>query len=186
MKLTHFIRAELLVLTFFLTSSLQGGDIGLMVGETAPEFQLKNQTGKEIALADLTTQHEKVALVFYRSAGWCPICKRQLIGLQEDLESIEKAGIRLVAISYDSVETLDRFSKKQNIGYTLLSDPGSKTIDAYKVRNEQVRNERAVGIPHPTIFLLDNNGVIAKKLREESYRDRPTVEQILAAAKGMD
>ncbi len=72
-------------------------------------------------------------------------------------------------------------------GVTFLRhDPGSKTIDAYKVRNEQVRNERARGIPHPTIFLVDNKGVIAMKLREESYRDRPTVEEILAAAKGMD
>jgi peroxiredoxin len=186
MQIIPFIRAGLLAATFIVASSLQADEVGLKVGAKAPAFHLINQDGKEISLSELTTKHDKVALAFYRSADWCPHCQRQLTGLQKELESIEQAGVKLVGISYDPVEVLDRFSKKQNIGYTLLSDPGSKTIDAYKVRNMQVRPGRAEGIPHPTIFLVNNKGIIAAKLREESYRDRPTVEEIVAAAKAMD
>ena len=42
---------------------------GLKVGEKAPEFTLKDQTGTERSLRDLL-KGGPVALVFYRSAGW--------------------------------------------------------------------------------------------------------------------
>ncbi|MGO9467197.1 MAG: hypothetical protein ACLQIB_14725 [Isosphaeraceae bacterium] len=42
---------------------------GLKVGEAAPLFTLKDQTGAERSLDDLLKKG-KVALVFYRSADW--------------------------------------------------------------------------------------------------------------------
>ena len=42
---------------------------GLSVGEKAPEFKLKDQTGEERSLTDLL-KGGNVALVFYRSASW--------------------------------------------------------------------------------------------------------------------
>lgn len=42
---------------------------GLKVGEKAPEFKLKDQTGTERSLADLL-KDGNVALVFFRSADW--------------------------------------------------------------------------------------------------------------------
>lgn len=42
---------------------------GLKVGEKAPAFTLKDQAGNERSLADFV-KNGKVALVFYRSAGW--------------------------------------------------------------------------------------------------------------------
>ena len=42
---------------------------GPKVGTKAPDFKLKDQSGKERSLDDLRKQG-KVALVFYRSASW--------------------------------------------------------------------------------------------------------------------
>jgi len=42
---------------------------GLAVGEKAPAFRLKDQNGQERTLNEFTKKG-KVALVFYRSAGW--------------------------------------------------------------------------------------------------------------------
>jgi cytochrome oxidase Cu insertion factor (SCO1/SenC/PrrC family) len=42
---------------------------GLKVGEKAPAFKLKDQAGKERTL-DEFRKAGKVAIVFYRSAGW--------------------------------------------------------------------------------------------------------------------
>ncbi len=42
---------------------------GIKVGETAPEFKLKDQAGEERTLAALL-KDGPVALVFYRSASW--------------------------------------------------------------------------------------------------------------------
>ena len=43
---------------------------GLKVGEKAPEFKLKDQTGKERTFEDLSQDADYVALVFFRSASW--------------------------------------------------------------------------------------------------------------------
>jgi hypothetical protein len=42
---------------------------GIKVGEKAPEFKLKDQTGEERALSTML-KDGPVALVFYRSASW--------------------------------------------------------------------------------------------------------------------
>ncbi len=89
--------------------------------------------------------------------------------------------MRLVGISYDPTSVLSKFSRKRGIEYTLLSDPGSKTIDAYGARNKEATG-RTAGIPHPTIFIVDREAVIRFKLRHEGYKERPAPEEIIAAA----
>ncbi len=84
----------------------------------------------------------------------------------------------MVAISYDSVEVLERFSEQRGIGYSLLSDPGSKTIEAYGVLKEGGK-----GIPHPTIFLIDDENVIRDKLRYEGFRKRHKGENVIEAVR---
>ena len=70
---------------------------------------------------------------------------------------------------------------RENFSSTLLSDPGSRTIDAYGVRNEEATG-RTAGIPHPTIFIVDRKAVIRAKLRHEGYKDRPAPQEIIDAA----
>ena len=183
MKMRTFLK--ILLLSSFC-SLLSAEEIGLAVGDQAAPFKLNDQAGNKVSLAELTAEHGNLALVFYRSADWCPFCKNQVAALEENRAKLEAAGITLVGISYDSVKVIERFSKEKSIGFTMLSDPGSTAIDAYKIRNEKVRPGRAEGIPHPTIFLVNKNGKITAKLQEESYRERPTIDAIVAAAKAMN
>jgi peroxiredoxin Q/BCP len=105
--------------------------------------------------------------------------------LQRDLKSIEAAGIQLVGISYDSPEDLERFSEREKIAFPLLSDPESKTIDDYHIRNEAAKG-RAVGVPNPGTFILDPQGVIRAKLFLEGYRERHTTEALIEAARTIE
>jgi len=102
--------------------------------------------------------------------------------LQHDLKSIEETGVQLVGISYDDTKVLKTFSDRMKITFPLLSDPGSKTIDAYHIRNEAAKG-RAEGVPNPGTFILDQAGVIRAKLFLEGYRDRHTTEALVEAAK---
>ena len=105
-----------------------------------------------------------------------------MVQLQRDLKSIEDAGIQLVGISYDEPAALKRFADQMKISFPLLSDPGSKTIDAYHIRNQAARG-KAVGVPNPGTFILDRQGVIRAKLFLEGYRERHTTEALIEAAK---
>ena len=68
------------------------------------------------------------------------------------------------------------------ISFPLLSDPGSKMIDAYHIRNEAAKG-RAVGVPNPGTFILDREGMIRAKLFLEGYRERHTTKALIEAAK---
>ncbi len=87
-----------------------------------------------------------------------------------------------MAISYDSPEILKRFAAKKSIAYPLLSDAGSKTIDAYGIRNKEATG-RTSGIPYPGTFIVGTDGVIRAKLFLEGYKERASTEAIVQALK---
>ena len=156
---------------------------GLKVGEKAVDFTLKNAAGEDVAL-QMLLKKGKVALVFVRSADWCPFCRKQLQALQATLKDIEATGVQLVAISYDAPATNTAAAAKLGLTFPLLSDTGSKVIDAYGIRNKEATG-RGVGIPHPVVFVLDQKGVIRVKLMRDGYRDRPESAEIITAAKSI-
>lgn len=95
------------------------------------------------------------------------------------MSKLEESGIQVVGISYDSQKILARFAKRNNITFPLLSDKGSKVIDAYGIRNQS----RSDGLPHPGTFLLSAEGKVMAKLFYEGYRNRHTSQEIINAAK---
>lgn len=156
---------------------------GLDVGAKAPAFALKAADGAEVSLGGLL-EKGPVALVFYRSVDWCPFCITQMKELQGRLTDFSAAGLQVVGISYDAHETLVRAAAKHGLTMTLLSDAGSTAIDAYGIRNEALTG-RAAGVPHPTVFVVDQEGVIREKLQREGHRARPEADEIIAAARNL-
>ena len=182
------MRKRLLVLTaLLLVGSLPAADAlaipGLKVGGKAPDFTLKQAAGADVALGALLKK-SKVALVFYRSADWCPFCKKQLQDLQKNLKAFESAGVQIVGISYDAPATSAAAAAKLGLTFPLLSDTGSIIIDAYGIRNTDAQGKSA-GVPHPVLFLLDQQGVIRGKLAREGYRERPESAELIAAAQSL-
>ncbi len=157
--------------------------VGLNVGDKAPDFMLKSAAGQDIQLQDLLKKG-KVALVFVRSADWCPYCRQQLQDLQKHLQEIEATGAQLVAITYDSQATNAAAATKLALTYPLLSDPDSKTIKSYGILNQEAKG-RAVGVPHPAIFILDQQGLVRAKLLRDGYKERPESAELVAGLKNM-
>jgi len=65
------------------------------------------------------------------------------------------------------------------IDYTLLSDPEAAVINRYGLFNQDDPRGRA--IPHPTVYVIDMDGVITWKFTEVDYRIRPENTNIVAA-----
>lgn len=168
----------------FLTAALSAAEIpGVAVGVKAPEFTLKNAAGTDVSLTSLT-RSGPVALVFYRSADWCPFCKKQLQALQADLKKVEMSGVRVVGVSYDAPAVSAAAATKLGLTFPLLSDPGSKVIAAYGILNAEAKG-KAAGVAHPVVFIVDGKGVVRAKLGRDGYKDRPESAEIVAAAKGL-
>lgn len=157
------------------------GDLGPAVGTKAPDIGTRlDQDGKKRNFASLVGRNGLV-LIFNRSAGWCPYCQAHMIEVNGGLAEFSKRGYNVTVLTYDAPDVLKGFATKRNIKFTLISDPKSEVINAYKLRDPQYPpGHRAHGVPRPITLILDRNGVIKGKLFEETFKVRPRVEAIIA------
>jgi hypothetical protein len=100
------------------------------------------------------------------------------VQLQRSLPEIRRAGLGLVAVSYDSTATLRAFADRHGITFPMLSDQGSKTIAAWGILNREATG-RSAGIPYPGTYVLDGKGVIISRNFEESYQERDSAASII-------
>jgi peroxiredoxin len=162
-----------------------GTELGPKVGATAPTFSVVSPDDKIHDLKSLAGE-AGATVVFYRSADWCPFCKLQLKNLNEVAAELAAMGWPMVGVSYDPAETLTAFSTASALKYPLMTDPGSKAIDAFGLRNEAMNGKaRFEGIPHPIILFIGKDGVVKAKLYEEAYQKRPPAELVVQTAKGL-
>jgi hypothetical protein len=101
------------------------------------------------------------------------------VQLQRNLSDLQKRGIGLAAISYDSPGTLKTFADARGITFPLLSDAGSQIIKRYDILNAEATG-RAAGVPYPGTFLLDRQGIVVARSFEDRYQERGTAPNLLA------
>jgi peroxiredoxin Q/BCP len=110
--------------------------------------------------------------------------------LQRDLTTIEAAGVTVVGVSYDPVEVLKAFADKQKITFPLLSDPDSKTIAAFALKNKEAAGQKVGkidldGVPYPGTLLVDADGMVRAKLFVDGYKERHSVAELVKAAEAL-
>lgn len=152
------------------------------VGDKAPAVAAIDSTGKARTLSQVAGRKGTV-LVFFRSAAWCPFCKAQLIAMNDlAAAGLAQRGYALVGLSYDDPAVLAKFAAERKVAWPLLSDPQSKVIDGWQLRDPAYpAGNRANGVPRPAVYVIDRKGVIRARLMEENYRNRPQPEAVLAA-----
>ena len=148
----------------------------LKEGDVAPDFKLKSTEGKEISLKDFRSK--QVVLYFYPKDD-TPGCTREACDFRDNLARVKAKGAIVLGISHDSVESHERFQKKFDLPFPLLSDPEKKVTEAYGVyKQKSLYGKLFMGIERTT-FVIDKEGRIKKifpKVKVEGH-----VEEILQA-----
>jgi hypothetical protein len=93
--------------------------------------------------------------------------------LQNARSKFQQQGIGLAAISYDTEEILQDFTKRHRIEYPLIADPKSVIIRDYGVLNVDAPGFTK-GMAHPGYFYVARDGTIKEKFFEAAYTDRYT------------
>jgi len=100
--------------------------------------------------------------------------------------------VTIYAISPDSPEEGRKFAQliasdhRGNVTFSLLSDPLSRVIDRYALRDEAYAGKKEDGIPHPAVFVLDAMGRVRWMKIETDFRERPSNAEIAAAIDGIE
>ena len=174
---------KILLISFIAITSLcfvtTDVPMGLNVGDIAPDFSGKNQSGKEINLKKLLKSNT-VVLIFYRGE-WCPFCNKQLKELEDSMTFITAKGAAIIAVSPEKTENVAKTIEKTKAKYDILSDQSLKIMNAYKVAFEV--DEKSMGmykkLPVPTVYIINKSGKITYKHFDENFKVRPSVKEIL-------
>ncbi len=171
----------------------------LSQGDSVPDVTLRTEEAQEVRLRALIEEKPTV-LIFYRG-GWCPFCSRHLSALVEIEDDLNAAGIQMLAIGMDQPSKIKETPNRESMHYTLLSDSDAAAAEAFgiaftvpdelvkKYKEEyQVDLEAASGrthhkLPHPSVFVVNTNGVIQFAHVNEDYKQRLDPQEILAAAR---
>ena len=131
----------------------------LTKGMKAPDFTLKNDEGKEIALHDFIGK--KVVVYFYPKDN-TPGCTRQACAFRDAYEGFKSKDIVVIGISKDSEKSHANFIKKHELPFLLLSDPDRIAIEAYDVwKEKKLYGKVNMGVVRTT-YIIDEEGTIEK------------------------
>jgi len=129
----------------------------LQPGDTAPDFTLPDDTGADVALADL--RGRKVIVYFY-PAAMTPGCTKQACDFSESLESLERDGYAVLGISPDAPAKLARFRERDHLTIPLLSDADRAVMKAWGAFGEKKLYGKTVeGVIRSTV-VLDEQGTV--------------------------
>ena len=129
----------------------------LTIGDKAPNFNLESSEGERICSDDFFGK--KVALYFYPKDD-TPGCTIEACELRDLNNELTLAGVVVLGISADSIDSHNKFSKKFNLNFPLLSDANKDVANAYGAWGEKmVRGSKVIGMRRMT-FLINETGHI--------------------------
>ena len=143
-------------------------------GEAAPDFELRDQDGAKVTLADL--KGKTSVLVFY-PLDFSPVCTDQLNVYQEVLPELEQRGVKLYGVSVDSAFCHKAFQGHLGTTIPLLADfhPKGQMSSRYGVYNE----ER--GTARRALVVIDPEGIVRWSYQSPSPLEIPGANLIFDA-----
>lgn len=172
------------------------GSDALAAGNSAPDFALPDQNGRQVRMTDLLAKGP-VVLNFYRGA-WCPFCNIELRGLQRSYPRLQELGASLVAISPQLPDASLTLAERHGLGFPVLSDVGNavarryglvfrlsdELLGVFKDRGTDLAevngDDGSFELPVPATFVLDRRGIVRKAWVHVDHTHRTDPDDVVA------
>ena len=144
-------------------------------GIPAPEFELKDEKGVAHRLSDYLGK--PVILYFYPKDD-TPGCTTEACNFRDDYHQYKAAGVTILGVSPDSVESHEKFKQKYHLPFPLLADVDHKVCDLFGTWGlKKAMGREYMGV-FRTTFLIGANGVIQNVYEDVKPAEHST--QLLA------
>ena len=159
----------------------------LKVGDTAPDFFLKDSEGNTVSLNDLIEKGPVV--ISFNRGNWCPFCNMEFKALQLSMPEIQKAGGNLVVISPQLPQKSSDLKQQHGFSYPILYDEDNKTAKSFKISFTLPENLRPIHkafgmdipehngnnryeLPFPATYVIDQNKKITFSYINVNWMER--------------
>ena len=154
--------------------------MSVSVGDSAPDFTLKDQNSTDTSLAEYRDK-QAVVLYFYPKDE-TPVCTKEACAFRDNYEAFVEAGAAVIGVSSDSVDSHRSFAEGRSLPFRLLADESGKLRRLYGV-------PKALGLmPGRVTYVIDKNGIVRETFNSMLFADKhvqgalKTVRQLSASA----
>lgn len=193
-KLSTLLFSLLFISSFIFAQTETVYPEGLKVGDRAPGFTAKDQSGKTVILGEVL-KNGPVVLLFYRGQ-WCPYCNKQLSHFSDSMQLLTAKGATILAVTPETSENIKKTIEKTKTHFPVIEDAGMKIMRSYKVNftvdEKTVTKYKGYGIdfneangsnganlPVPATYIIGKDGKIKFVFFNTDYRKRAYVKDIL-------
>ena len=152
----------------------------ISTGITAPDFVALDENGKPRGLKDF---RGKAVILYFYPADDTPGCTKEACNFRDDYSAYQNAGVTILGVSPDTVDSHIKFKAKYNLPFPLLADADHKICDAYGVWGPKKMMGREYEGVLRTTFLIDKQGNIAHVF--ENVRPAEHSAEVLKALKSL-
>ncbi|MBS3939584.1 MAG: peroxiredoxin [Actinobacteria bacterium] len=128
--------------------------MSVQIGQQAPDFELRDQTGQPVRLSDYRGK-KAVVIVFY-PMSFTGVCEAEMCGIRDSVEAFRNDEVETLAISVDAPPTHQRWAHEQGFDFPLLSDfwPHGEIAQTYGVFDDRL------GVARRGTFIIDRDGKV--------------------------
>lgn len=149
LTLRHFLTA--LMVLAALTMMPAWAQVGLDVGQKAPDFSAAGLDGKTQRLSTVTAASQATVVYFW--ATWCPPCIGEFLELDTLSRKLKDQGVTLLSINFkETASAAKTFADEAGASFPVLLDTDGKIAAQFLVW------------PLPAIFVLDAKGIVRHKI----------------------
>jgi peroxiredoxin len=126
----------------------------LKPGDTAPDFELNDQTRSPVRLSDF--RGKKHVLVVFYPLAFSGVCSGELCSIRDSIDTFRNDDVETLGISIDSTAATAAWAARDGYDFPLLSDfwPHGAVARQFGVFDEEK------GLALRGTFLVDKEGVI--------------------------
>lgn len=104
------------------------------IGDSIPDFKLTDQNGNIFDINSV--KGKKNIVIYFYPKNFTPGCTKEACSFRDNYEDFVSHGATVIGISSDSKKSHERFAKKYNLPFVLLSDENGKVKRKFGVKND--------------------------------------------------
>ncbi len=149
----------------------------LQIGKKVPSFKGETEDG---FITDKDIKGHTTVLYFYPKDD-TPGCTKEACDFRDNFSRLKKMGVRIYGISKDPLVKHEKFRKKFDLPFPLISDSEGSICESFGVCVEKsMYGRKYMGIDRAT-FLVDSDGVIQQIWRKVKVPGH--VDELISAIK---
>lgn len=136
----------------------------LKEGSIAPDFSLPSSDGTEFRLSDF--KGEKNIILYFYPKDNTPGCSKEASDFRDQIRKFRSADAEIFGVSFDSLDSHQKFSGKYKLPFQLLSDVDKAVARKYGVfKKKNMYGRSFMGIERAT-FVIGKDQKIKKIFRK--------------------